>query len=100
MHVANLLGSLLRIPHHEIVKPALPYLTGHNFTVLSQEFMHKPLLEHLHDSRRIAFRRFANKQVDMLRHYDIPSDNKFVALTDLFKHGEKQISTIWRTENG
>jgi hypothetical protein len=51
-----------------------------------------PLLENLHDYRNTSIVRFADKQVDMLRHDHVTNHLEFIFLPDFFKDIQEQVA--------
>jgi len=103
MDVSQLLHPLALAPHIEIIKAMLPYM----LRVPGKEFLLSPtaplgelpqyppresLLNRLHDAGRIALLRFADQQVDVLRHDHVTYDNETVALPYLFEDAQEQIT--------
>jgi hypothetical protein len=54
----------------------------------------KTLFDRLHDTRRIAFLRFADQQMDGIGHDDVAYDHEAITLPDFFEHREEQIATL------
>jgi hypothetical protein len=82
-----MLPYMLRVPGKEfLLCPTAP---------LGQLPQHPPresLLNRLHDTGRVALLRFADQQVDVLRHDHVAYDNETVALTYLFEDTQEKIT--------
>jgi hypothetical protein len=104
MHVLNLLNPLLQTPNIEVIKPPLPKTRQQLRAILrirpqllrdSSTFRPQPpgnpLLQNLHHKRRRPKRRFANQQMNMLRHNHIPNQSKPIRVAHLAKNRHKSV---------
>jgi hypothetical protein len=95
----------------EVVETPLPHMLGADrkqfqlggHSVLAygfQDATREALFDRLHDARWIAFLRFADQEMNVIRHHDIAYDHETVALADFFEDGEKQIAPPWARPPG
>jgi hypothetical protein len=94
VHVMKFLEKFLSAPNVEIVKPALP-----ECAVISRAG--RPgyaLLQTLHDRGRSAGIRLGNKQMNVLRHNDVPNQQEPVFLPYLVQLLQKEVSRPGRSE--
>src|SRR5271155_1328714 len=111
MHVTQFFGAFVFRPNIEIVEAFLPDVLRRvvEETVLlrialpfrlCQHSPRKAEFERLHHNRRVLLLRFADQKMDMLRHNHISDNDELVATAHLLQHGQKQITTPWRAEQG
>ena len=100
-------------PDYEIIKSPLPHVSfGEHFipefalgriAMSSQpleKLVREALLQHLHHGRWRALLRFADQQMEVLRHHHISDYDKTVAAADLLESFEKQASTGGGSQHG
>ena len=103
MHVPQLLNPLASAPHIEVIEAPLPDVLGFrpeqcslaSLPVFSSPAQHPPgkaLLDGLHHLRGIAFLRFADQQVYVVRHDYISYDDEPISLPDILQHAHKQVA--------
>jgi len=112
MHIAKLLGDLGIGVDVEIIEAFLPEPlwnldTAPKFPLVAtllasalQQAAGDPLLENLHDDRRIVSFRFTNVEVDMLRHHYKSHDVKARALPNLLENIEEDVARSSCSQKG
>ena len=98
VHVVQLLHLLVQTPHVEVIKALLPDmvkthiqqtgLTG-NATKLCQNASREAELHSLHDGRRISLLRFAEEQMNVLRHDHITHHHKLIPATNALQNRQE-----------
>ena len=103
MHIAQLLHPLALTPHIEIVETMLPDV----LRVSAKEVLleasaplgqspqyppREPLFDRLHDPGRIILLRFADQQMNVLRHDYIADHDEAIALPNLFEDAQEKIT--------
>jgi hypothetical protein len=113
VHVLELFDFLLQAPHVEVVKPALPEARQRIVTAckdqiqlsggrspLAAQAARDALFQNLNYSRGRSFSRFADEQVNVLRHDDVAHQGEAVAVTHLAKNSDEHISGPNRAQKG
>ena len=105
VHVVKFFDPLLQTPHVEIIEASLPkarqrlvatckhqmQLSGGRSPFRAQA-ARDALFQNLNDGRRRSFDRFADEQMDVLRHDDVAHQGEAVAIAHLAKNINKNIS--------
>lgn len=111
MHVVEFFNSLLQTPHVKVVKPPLPkarqqivaackdqiQLSGGR-SPFAAEAARDALFQNLNYSRRRSFDRFADEQMDVLRHDNVAHKGKSVAVAHLAKNSDENVSGANRAQ--
>jgi hypothetical protein len=111
MHVVEFFNSLLQTPHVKVVKPPLPkarqqivatckdqiQLSGGR-SPFAAEAARDALFQYLNYSRRRSFDRFADEQMDVLRHDNVAHKGKSVAVAHLAKNSDESVSGANRAQ--
>jgi hypothetical protein len=111
VHVVKFFDSLLQTPYIEIVETALPKARQRIVATCKDQIQlsakppffatqaaRDPLFENLNYSRRCSFSRFADEQMDMLRHDDVTDEGEAVTIADFAKHMDENIPCSNRTQ--
>jgi hypothetical protein len=111
VHLVKFFDSLLQTPHIEIVEAPLPkarlriVVAGNDQIQLSggrsplaTQAARDPLFQHLNDRGRCSFDRFADEQLDVLRHNDVTHQGEAVTVTHLAKNLDENISGANRAQ--
>ena len=105
VHVLQLLHSLLVAPDVEAMKTQLPEARQlfpgtlerqrhlrRGCATLAAHLVRHALLEHLQDGRGRAARRFADQQMDVLGHDDVPHQSEAVPLAHLSENAHEGVT--------
>ena len=108
MYIAELLHTLVRVPHHEVVETALPHvsffkhgapqtarLVRSSIAKPAQEFARETLLEDLHHDRRRVVVGFADQEVNVFGHHHVADHNETISDAGLFEDAEEKIAALW-----
>src|SRR5580692_8418773 len=109
MPVAKFLDAFVFAPNIEVVESLLPdmfrgvleqtALSGIPLSSLAcQHAAREADLERLHHGGRILLLRFADEQVNMLRHHHVAGQHERIPLAHLLEHGQKKIATSGRPQ--
>jgi len=109
VHVAEFLGALARGPNVEVVEPFLPDVLRAMLEEIALRWVaptalpgqyapRKAQFERLHHHRKIFLLRFAEQQMNVLRHDHVTDHDQYVALADLFQDFQKQIAAAGSAE--
>jgi len=97
VHVAKLLNSLALAPDVEIIIPGLPKRgTGD----LTSQFARNRLFQHLQSQGELGSLRFANQQMNVLRHDNKSSHKEAIPLPRPLESVNKNISVFGLRQQG
>jgi hypothetical protein len=113
VHVVELFHSLFQTPHVEVVKAALPETRQRIGAVCKGQFQlcggcslfvaqapRDALFQNLNHGGRCCFTRFADEQMDVLRHDDITYQGEAVTVSHLAQNMDENISGANRAQKG
>jgi hypothetical protein len=109
MHVPQLLDAFALRPDVEVVEPLLPDVLRNAIEkpglrriafpfLLGQHSPRKSNFDRLNHSGWIFQLRFADQEMDVLRHDHVAHDYELIPLARLFEDGQEKIKTAWSSE--